>query len=337
MLVRRAGVLVTFSALLLAGCSTTSDVAVETTSQGVVQSATPPEVAADATAWLDQLSTDAGVYSTVKDGDTRPDYDLTVDTAIAYLTMGDEARGSELTTGLVRRDAITDYVGDGKKTLKVHNTARLISTVMASGYHPDELSGRQLVRELKAVRNEAGRFVDKGSEDRSDTRSQAWAVIALSVADRVPASSVSFLSAQQCGDGGYPRELSDQPTGDCKADVTATALTISALLTAGFDGEAPEVDRAVNWLVSASERDSSGVFWETGKDSQPDVLASAAATIALVDAHARSGDALRWLRAQVVQSGSDQGAFARGGEADQRATSLGVLAFSGRGYSSMFN
>lgn len=333
---RRVAIMLVSTAVVLTGCSA-PDEEVSDTSAVVDRRATPPEIAAAGLTWLQQAPVEQGLVQTAADEDVIAVYDLTIDTSFALAMLGDEAGASELTTGLIRSESLDEYAGDGKKHLSVRNTSRIIADVVASGYNPKELSGRSLVQELKSLQNSAGRFVDLGGEDASNTPSQAWAVMALSAADKKPESAVSFLTVQQCENGGYPLELSDRPDDKCASDLEATALTISALLAAGTDASAPEVDRAVIWLEGQSTRNDEGVFWTTGKKEKPDTRTSAVVTIALVDAYAKSGDALRWLRSNVVRSGDDAGALERSGEPDHEATALGVLAFSGRGYSNLFH
>lgn len=332
---RRVAIMLVSTAVVLTGCSA-PDEEVDDTSTEVDSRATPPEIAVAGLTWLQQIPVEQGLVQSEAAEDSIAMYDLTIDTAFALSMLGDEVGASELTTGLIRSEALEEYAGDGKKQLSVRNTSRIIADVVASGYNPKELSGRSLVRELKSLQNSSGRFVDLGGEDSSNTASQAWAVMALSAADKKPESPVSFLTVQQCENGGYPLELSDRPDGKCTPDLEATALTVSALLSAGIDASAPEADRAVSWLEDQATRDPQGIFWTAGKGEEPDTRISATATIALVDAYAKSGDALRWLRSNVVKSGDDAGALARSGAADHETTALGVLAFSGRGYSNLF-
>lgn len=332
---RRVAIMLVSTAVVLTGCSA-PDEEVSDTSTVVDRRATPPEIAAAGLSWLQQVPVEQGLVQSDAAEDAAAVYDLTIDTALALSMLGDEEGASELTTGLIRSESLEEYAGDGKNHLNVRNTSRIIADVVASGYNPKELSGRSLVQELKSLQNSSGRFVDLGGDDTSNTSSQAWAVMALSAADKKPESAVSFLTVQQCESGGYPLELSDRPDGKCASDLEATALTVSALLAARIDASAPEVDRAVTWLEGQSTRDEQGVFWTTGKSKEPDTRVSAAVTIALVDAYAKSGDPLRWLRSNVVKSGDDAGALERSGAADHETTALGVLAFSGRGYSNLF-
>ncbi len=332
---RRATVVLVSSALLLAGCATSEGEVSETTA-AIDRRATFPELAVFGTDWLQQIPVEQGLLEPVADEAPEATYDRTIDLGFALAMMGDEAGASELSTGLIRSEAVEAYAGDGKKRLSARNTARVIANVVASGYNPDDLSGRRLVDELKSLQNSSGRYVDLGGKDTSDTQSQAWAVMAISAADEAPRAAVNFLTVQQCEEGGYPGALSDRPDGECKPDLESTALTISALLTADVDASAPEVDRAVQWLESEGKREPEGVFWTTGKAKQPDPRTSALVTIALVDAYANSGDALRGLRSLVIKEGKNAGAMELEGTADQVTTALGVLAFSGRGYSKLF-
>lgn len=333
---RRVAIMLISAVVVLTGCSAPEKEANDTPTV-VDDRATPPEIAAAGLTWLQQVPVEEGLVQSDAAQDPIAVYDLTVDTGFALSMLGDEVGASELTTGLISSEALEEYAGDGKKRLSVQNASRIIAAVVASGYNPKELSGRSLVQELKSLQNSAGRLVDLGSDDTSNTSSQAWAVMALSAADKKPESAVSFLTVQQCESGGYPLELSDRPEGKCASDLEATALTVSALLSTGIDASAPEVDRAVRWLEEESTRNNQGVFWTANKSEEPDTRVSAAVTIALVDGYAKSGDALRWLRSNVVKTGDDAGALMRSDAVDHETTALGVLAFSGRGYSNLFH
>lgn len=333
---RRVTTLLICTAVILSGCSADSDEETTSASTVVDDRAAFPEVAAASVDWLQQIPIEQGIFAVAADGTPEEAYDRTVETGFALATMNDEAGASELTTGLIRTESLNEFVGDGKKRQSVRNTARVITNVVASGQNPEELSGRRLVDELTALQNSSGRFLDLGGKDTSDTHSQAWAVMALSGADEAPRAAVNFLAAQQCKSGGYPQQLSDLPDGSCKTDLEATALTISALLSAGLDASSPEVNRAVQWLLDEASQSPEGAYWTSGKEKTPDVEGSVAATIALVDAYAQSGDAMRWLRTQVIKEGVNAGAIETAGKADQATTALGVLVFSGRGYRNLF-
>ncbi len=329
----RTTVVMASIALVLTGCAATEEEFLDPPVT-VDSSGTFPEMAAAALTWLQQRPLDGGIYAPLPDETANEVYDRTVDTSFAFAIMGDEAGSSELTTGLIRAESLNKYAGDGEESLSIRNTARVIASVIASGSNPRELSGRYLVDELSAQLNAEGRFVDLGAEDTSDTLSQAWAVLALSAVDEAPRTAVKFLSAQQCKAGGYPRALVDNPDGDCNADVESTATTISALLSAGADASDNEVFRAVRWIELRATKGPSGDFWTNSKNEHPDVSITAIVTVALIDAHAYTGNPLRWLRSQVITNGVNAGAIEVDDVPDQRMTALAAMAFSGRGYTS---
>lgn len=127
--------------------------------------------------WLQHIPAEQGLVQPEAAEDSIAVYNLTIDTALALSMLGDEVGANELTTGLIRSEALEEDAGDGKKQLSVRNTSRIIAVVVASGYNAKELSGRSLVRELKSLQNSYGGFVDLGGGDSSNAASQAWAMM----------------------------------------------------------------------------------------------------------------------------------------------------------------
>ncbi|WP_030391620.1 prenyltransferase/squalene oxidase repeat-containing protein [Kitasatospora purpeofusca] len=90
---------------------------------------------------------------------------------------------------------------------------------------------------------------------------QSLALTALTTAKVTPAdSAVSWLTGQQCADGGWPSYRADTATA-CDPvfeDSNATALAIQALTTLG--GHQDAVDKGVQWLKANQNADGSWAY-----------------------------------------------------------------------------
>lgn len=318
--------LVAAAALTLTACSSTPEAADATTS-----SSASPSVATSASEWLVDAAGDDGIFVTEFDGQVYPDPGLTADAVLALLATGDAADAEVFAESLTDPAVVASYVGDGTTSLYVGSTAKLAATLAATGLDPRAVAGRDLLSELAGREGATGRFTDLGTDDYSQTVSQAWGVLALSQAGEVPAAAVDFLAAQQCDGAGYPAQLADAPTGSCEADADATAFAVSALVAAGTDAGAPEVAGALTWLTDAARSDDDGQYWIAADTAEPSVNSTAVVTVALRDAGEEDERALEWLEAQAASSGADAGAFTVGGVPDARATAQALLALSGTG------
>ncbi len=90
---------------------------------------------------------------------------------------------------------------------------------------------------------------------------QSLALTALTAAKVTPAdSAVSWLTGQQCADGGWPSYRADASAA-CDPvfeDSNATALAIQSLISLG--GHQDAVDKGVQWLRTAQNADGSWAF-----------------------------------------------------------------------------
>ncbi|HTW20690.1 MAG TPA: hypothetical protein VME70_10820 [Mycobacteriales bacterium] len=139
------------------------------------------------------------------------------------------------------------YAGHSVATYDPGAFGKLLLVAEAQRVDVHSFGGLNLVNAVKAtegVRGAApGEFQQnqkgtKPSFDYFSTVGQALAVLGLAnsphAADAPDAAAVSFLAAQQCGDGGYPTELESDPATACKAvkDVDSTGYAVQALLAA---------------------------------------------------------------------------------------------------------
>ncbi len=176
---------------------------------------------------------------------------------------------------------------------------------------------------------------------------QSTALLALAAAKAAPpARAVSWLTGQQCPDGGFGAFRADPATA-CKAkseDSNSTALAVQALARIGGHGTA--VDSAVNWLKAAQNKDG-GWGYQPGDPSDTDSTAvvAGALTAAGTDPSRVTKDGTSPLDALLSwQLGCDakagqRGAFAyqpdaKSGKlaANDKATTDGVIGVHGSGY-----
>lgn len=302
----------------------------EPATPGSTTGAVSPADAASASAeWLAHAAAAPGAFETEYEGVVYPDDGLRADVVLSLLAAGDATTAGTVAAPLVDPVAVSTYVGDGQATLYAGSTAKLAAVVSALGQDPYAVGGRDLVAELQAQQAPSGRFTDLGEADYSHTISQSWAVLALSAVDEAPPAAVEFLATQQCASGGFPAQLSDAPTGDCEADVDATAFAISALTAA--DGDFAARAAALAWLAETADE---GGSWAAAGTTEPSVNSTSVVAAAFADAGQDATRALDWLAGQAIADGTDAGAFplAAGDDAgDLRATAQAVLALSGSG------
>ncbi|WP_406093315.1 prenyltransferase/squalene oxidase repeat-containing protein [Kitasatospora purpeofusca] len=101
----------------------------------------------------------------------------------------------------------------------------------------------------------------KGDPTYDGVWRQSLALTALTAAKVTPAdSAVSWLTGQQCADGGWPSYRADAATACDPAieDSNATALAIQALSTLG--GHQDAVDKGVQWLKANQNADGSWAY-----------------------------------------------------------------------------
>ncbi|MFB7379755.1 prenyltransferase/squalene oxidase repeat-containing protein [Kitasatospora purpeofusca] len=124
----------------------------------------------------------------------------------------------------------------------------------------------------------------KGDPTYDGVWRQSLALTALTTAKVTPAdSAVSWLTGQQCADGGWPSYRADAATACDPAfeDSNATALAIQALTTLG--GHQDAVDKGVQWLKANQNADGS---WAYNPGNPGDANSTGLAVNALIAAKA---------------------------------------------------
>lgn len=128
---------------------------------------------------------------------------------------------------------------------------KLAVLAVAQGADPDNFGGVHMVTELQALETPAGRF-GSSATDFDVTINQVWAMLGLFRAGvAVPPSAVTYLAAQQCGDGGVRGTLEAEP---CVSDPDATAFAAQAFLATGNTAAA---DKALTFLQDRQAADGS--------------------------------------------------------------------------------
>jgi len=226
------------------------------------------------------------------------------------------------------------YTGATDGAVYVGPVAKLVIVAVATGRDASDVGGTDLVALLLAQESEDGRFRDASDfGDFSSTITQSLAVIALARAGQGPsATSVAYLAAQACADGGFPASLETAP---CVSDVDSTGFAVDALVATG--GDLATVGAAINWLEDVQQEDGSFA----GSDGAPNANSTALAALALRIGGAtlaadRAVDALIALAEDC--EGDEPGSVRPRSDAEGdalRATTQAVLGLTGVGYASV--
>jgi hypothetical protein len=190
-------------------------------------------------------------------GSTFADPGLTVDAVLAFdaAKVAQDA-AARATAWLATPSVLSGYIGDGSTVSRVGGLAKVSLAAEAQRLDPAAFGGRDLLRELRALQTNSGRFSDKftsnpGDGDFSNGITQSLAILALHRAggDGAPHAAVDFLVGTQCQSGGFPLNL---PPVDCVSDPDTTGFAVQALLATGKEQPAA---RALDWLVSVQQAD----------------------------------------------------------------------------------
>ena len=229
-----------------------------------------------------------------------------------------------------------NYLGAGGERY-AGPVAKTLLAVVAHGGDPTSFGGLDLVAELQALEGtvETGRFSDASAwGDYSNTIGQSLAVLGLERAGTGASSAaVSFLLAQQCGDGGF---RGDPAAADCVSDPDATAFAAQALLQAGSSTEAGAALDFLAGLQSAAggvagdgapeNANTTGVavqaFLAGGRSTE---AAAGQAFLAALQYDCAAADALRWGIAYTDAARSTTTVQ----DSDLRATPQASLALAG--------
>ena len=292
--------------------------------------ASRPEAAAG---WLARQMVDGQRFEVEFGGEIFPDQGMTVDALFAFAaTKTANDYGARALSWLARPEILSGYTGDGLTESYVGSTAKLALAVQVRGGNPASFGGQDLLARLRALLTASGRFSDRSAfGDFSNMFGQSLAIITLDrTAAGAPASSVSFLVATRCADGGFPVFFGE---ATCTSDVDATAIAIQALIAAGQRAQAAA---SIRWLLSVQGED--GSFSALGT---PNANSTGLAGQALREA----GRLVAALKARhyvlSLQSGCATPAGQRGAIAFDasgfdpataaRATAQGILGLSGPG------
>ncbi len=204
----------------------------------------------------------------------------------------------------------------------VATTAKAMLAAAAIGTDVTDVGGHDLEARLRQTIATTG--PDAGRVGTAGVQAQALAILALErTPSGAPASTVTWLAAQQCADGGFS-------AGACsQADAAQTGIAASALLTAG---NTVDRDQALSWLESHQLAD--GGYPAAGAPAASDTAATGIATLALASA-GRSAtvvdDGRYLLYTLQKRSGSDAGALPTRAGVDGDLVTATVQAILGWG------
>ncbi|MEV8093381.1 prenyltransferase/squalene oxidase repeat-containing protein [Kitasatospora sp. NPDC085879] len=170
----------------------------------------------------------------------------------------------------------------------------------------------------------------KGDPTYDGVWRQSLALTALAAAKVVPAdSAVSWLTGQQCADGGWPSFRADTSAAcDAKTeDSNATAVAVQALVALG--GHQDAVTKGVGWLKANQNADGT---WAYNPGSPGDADSTGLAISALTAAHtdpaqvAKAGrtawDGLAAFQLGCAAPAAERGGFVYQPAADAKANGL---------------
>lgn len=286
----------------------------------VSASPTPPASALAAAGWLEtQLGADGLVHNDQYDID---DHGLSLDVLFALddLGTGDDSVAAILAALANDPAAYTDAFG----TESAGSTGKLVTAVQAAGadHEVTDFGGVDLVAKLEGLVRpgmgpQAGRGVDRGGADYSNTIGQSWVVRGLAGVDsELTEPAVRFLLEQQCAAGFFRDTMGRSAPGDFSCDgapaarqvgsVDATAFAVAALEqveAAGADVGAA-LESAGDWLEGQQAADGSFAANGVPNANSTAVAATALAWLSRDEAAAR---AAAWLVPLQVTEESAQG------------------------------
>lgn len=176
----------------------------------------------------------------------------------------------------------------------------------------------------------------KGDPTYDGVWRQSLTLTALAASKVVPAdSAVSWLTGQQCADGGWPSYRAAGTACDPKTeDSNATAVAVQALTALG--GHQDSVARGVSWLKANRNADGTWSYNPGGAgDADSTGLATSALAAAKADPGKNARDGLAAFQLGCAAPAADRGAFAYqpgpdgGLAANGLATAQAALAAAG--------
>lgn len=121
-------------------------------------------------------------------------------------------------------------------------TAKMILTLVATGYDPTSFEGYDFVALLKDKQKASGQYGDH-------IYTTAWSVLAMAAAGEETQAGLTWLESQQNDDGGFGWTLGAESDND------DTAASLMALIAAGRTSSAPSVQKAVSFFKDRQESD----------------------------------------------------------------------------------
>ncbi|MFW5469816.1 hypothetical protein ACOCJ4_07210 [Knoellia sp. CPCC 206435] len=202
-----------------------------------------------------------------------PDPGNTIDAVLALDATRTGGTAAEAATDWVEEN-LEEYIEYPGTPISTGGTGKALILADAQGRNPRAFGGYDLVGELQGLVTAEGRF-GSSANDYGVTINQALAVIGLQRAGvTLPASSVEFLGAQQCADGGVRGTIA---ASTCTSDPDATAFAAQAFLAGGDTARAA---RALDHLESRQRADGA-LTNATGEGANANTTGLAAQAFAL--------------------------------------------------------
>lgn len=197
-------------------------------------------------------------FSQTFDGQSFPDYGLTLDAVLALDATGVGQAEAERATAYVA-DNIYSYAGAWPEAY-AGATGKALVTARAQGLG-NTLGGLDLVKRLRTIEKANGRFSDKSQYgDYSNTFGQSFALVGLRMAGVAHTdASATYLKLQQCPGGGFRVEMADTACrNDDQADADATGIALQGLISTRWNKWRPaRVQAAATWLAQQQNPDGS--------------------------------------------------------------------------------
>ncbi|WOF15488.1 ABC transporter substrate-binding protein [Methanoplanus sp. FWC-SCC4] len=123
-------------------------------------------------------------------------------------------------------------------------TAKMIMTITAAGYDPENFAGNNFITLLSGKKKENGQFGDH-------IYTTSWAVTALSANGIDASDSIKWLKSVQNEDGGFGW------TKGAESDCDDTSSTLMALIAGGEPQDSESVQKAISFL-KISQKENGG-------------------------------------------------------------------------------
>lgn len=296
-----------------------------------------------------QLAGDGGLFLTTFDGQSYPDYGLTLDAILGLAASGTSgAQANRSTTSIA--DHIKDYT-TYEKDLYSGPTAKALLVAVVENRDPRSFGGVNLITQLQGLQEASGRFGDKSQYDSSNMIGQSLAIIGLKRAGvGADAKAVSYLEQQQCTDGGFT--MGSPGEKGCSSDPDVTAFAVQALVAGG--GKTAVLSKAVSYLKAKQGTDGGvGGAGPTAAENANSTGLAAAAFVAAGDTSAASKAKSYLLKLQLgctypaalrgaiaynpdaLAALKAKGAGAKVSDQERRSTTQATLGITGQSYLSV--